>query len=646
MDPTEGASTNKRKGKAGERLSISEIQVHGHKRRRMSTSDSSTGIFPIDVWHIIAGFIPAQDTQRLSVLARVSKTLYENLIPRLYRDLIVAAPSSRNFLGCIKTIDRHLSRSQSGSLIQNLSALVPDASPSPAIPNDIDPTLVPHYVRYVKRLLVGWSKLDPERAAIVTEDLQQAIGNLTGLEVVVWLDNHIKFTDAIGRHLASLNLKAFVFNFSCLRDPSSLSGIKNLAYLDIFRTHDGSGIRDLLSGSKDTLRTLIYEEGAIPVETGPDSLKDLLHDSEAIKLPSLTTLCLKINRLDRPDASCLLTNIDFTRLTYFEFSTCKHSTVEGLFSHQALFEALFEKYGPDSQSGRLKLKTFRFRSRLPVRPDKYFLGLLSSFDTLQAFVFEEIDNNEEETEEGDIDGLLSALSGHKNLELLSIHAPPSTEKRWQFSREHFTKTADYFPKLKHLACSYVTLKKPYPLPIRHTSTSATIYDGNDEEIQEEPTLSVLPNLPNLRSYTIPGTLQTTAWISASAEAQIGILVAEVLPEFLRQMRMPSTEMKKSQRWEDRYKLSVLTLGRVSFKVGSEPLSRHRREQYPASVPRVYPDYDSNTKSAASDALYVRQIPPEDMYNGYFPVVNFLRVAEWRARNYNGTKGDWFQGIKL
>ncbi|KAF3082707.1 hypothetical protein TWF569_004735 [Orbilia oligospora] len=644
MDAIEYFQTNRKKGKAPERLSISEVQIHERKRRRMSSPKStSTGIFPVDVWHMIADFIPSQDTQTLSVLTRVSKTLYKTLSARLYRDLIVAAPSNRNFPGCIKVLDRYVSISQRDSLRTN----IPNPGPGPisallsiatTIPENTDQNLVPYCARYVKRLLVGWSNPGPERLPILTACLEQAFENLTELEVLIWLDNHISFTGTIGQRLAKLNLKAFAFNFSCPRGPSSLSSIKNLVYLDIFRTHDGSGIRDLLWQSKDTLKTLIYEEGVIPGSDQVDSLKDLLHDGEVIRLPNLTTLCLKINRLTLPEARCLLSNINFPRLAYFEFSTFKRNLLAGQedeepFTHQALFEALFEAYGSNVQSERLMLKTFRFRSQLPVYPDRYFLGLLGSFSTLETFIFEETGDNKGDTGKEDVDGLLSALSSHKNLEWLSIHIPYYTEKRWQFSLDHFTRLRDCFPGLKHLACSYEP-KKPASRIGRPISL-AELYDM-EPEMKEQPTFSVLPTMTNLLSYAMPGIRQTNGWMSISGGARLGVILHEIMPEFLRQLRIGEGKRSEIRRWEDRYKLSVLTLGSISFEIKS------------GSPDEMKDEYEEVFKSADGtlEHIYVRRIPPGRLYDGDYPTVNSMKAVEWRVRNYNGTRGDWLQGIKL
>ncbi|KAK6508740.1 hypothetical protein TWF506_010817 [Arthrobotrys conoides] len=643
MDDIEDVRTNPKKGKAPERLSISEVQVHGRKRRRMSSPKStSTGIFPVDVWHIIADFIPTQDTQTLSVLTRVSKTLYKTLSSRLYRDLIVAAPSTRNFPGCIKVLDRYVSISQRDSLRTNIPHPVPGhisnfLGPATAVSENTDQNLVPYCARYVKRLLVGWSNPGPERIPILTACLEQAFENLTELEVLIWLDNHISFTDTIGEDLAKLNLKAFAFNFCCPRGPYSLSGIKNLVYLDIFRTHDGSGIRDLLWQSKDTLRTLIYEEGFIPKDDQADSLRDLLHNGEVIKLPNLTTLCLKTNRLTPPEARCLLSNIDFARLTYFEFSTFKHQPEdkkdEEVFTHQALFEALFDAYCSNSQSERLTLKTFRFRSQLPVYPDRYFLGLLASFSTLETFIFEETGDNKGDAGKEDVDGLLSALSGHKNLEWLSIHIPHYIEKRWQFSRDHFTQLRDYFPKLRHLACSYKP-KKSASRP-KHSISLAELQEIGLEK-KERPTFSILPTMPNLLSYAMPGIRQTNGWIYNASGPRMGIIIDEIMPEFLRQLRIGEYTKSEIRCWEDRYKLSVLTLGNISFEIRSGS-PKEMKDQYE----EVFKSVDGSLEH-----IYVRRIPPRRLYDGDYPTVNSMKAVEWRVRNYNGTKGEWLQGIKL
>ncbi|RVD86111.1 uncharacterized protein DFL_004405 [Arthrobotrys flagrans] len=611
----EGGTTNRKKGKAPERLSISEVR--GGKRRRVSS--------PIDVWHMIADFIPTQDTQTLSALSRVSKTLYQNLTGRLYRDLIVAAPSNRNFMGCIEVLERYVSTSQRDSLRTNIPNPGPGNPstlmiPASATPKNADPDLVPYCARYVKRLLVGWSNPGPGRTHILTAYLEQALENLTELEVLVWLDSHISFTDTVGQRLAKLNLKAFAFNFCCPRGSTSLSGIKNLVYLDIFRTQDGSGIRELLWNSKDTLKTLIYEEGIIPNPARADSLKNLLHDDEAIK--------------------CLLSNIDFTRLTYFEFSSTKHAVEKEdereteVFSHQALFKALFEAYGSTLQSGRLMLKTLRFRSQFPVYPERYFLGLLSSFETLQTFIFEENGENQGDTERENPDGLLSALSNHKNLEWLSIHIPSSKEPRWQLSQDHFIKVRDCFPGLKHLACSYAKPNEPVPLAAKYSNPLAAIYD-EDRILREEPTSSVLPTMPNLVSYAMPG----NRGANSSPELQMGLIIEDILLEFLRQLKIQSEigPEPKPRRWEDRYKLSVVTLGDVSFEVGSEP-SKEQKKQHQ--------DHEFKMESGALHTLYIRRISPQRLYDGDYPTIDSMKAVEWRVRNYNGTRGDWLQGIRL
>ncbi|KAK6512639.1 hypothetical protein TWF481_001521 [Arthrobotrys musiformis] len=661
MDGKESEFTNRRKGKAPERLSISEVQVHGRKRRKVSSpKNSSTGIFPVDIWLAIADFIP--DTETLSVLSRVSKTLYRNLSSRIYRDLIVTAPSSRNFPACIKTLERYVSTSQLQSLrtIDSNPVLHGLVDPeAPSHPETVDPTLVPNCARYVRRLLVGWSNPGPERVGSISKYLEEALGNLINLEILVWLDNCIEFTDAIGLRLAKLNLKAFVFNFSCPRGPSSLSGIKNLVYLDILRSSDGSGIRELLWESKDTLQTLIHEEGHVSEGAQIDSLRDLLHDGEIIKLPKLTTLCLKLNRLTLPEANGLLSSIDFSRLTYFEFSTSKHvegeneKTEEG-FSHHALFKVLYDAYGPNSESGRLMLKTFRFRSRVPVYPSKFFLGLLSSFDTLRTFVFEETADNPGDEEKEDVDELLSALSSHKNLEWLAIHVPQYPEQRWRFSLDNFIKLRDCFPGLKHLACSYVKASRvalpktthDIHSPISHHANDT---DGDTQEEQTKEIFSVLPNMKNLVSFALPGIRRTAGWMGSTPEIQMNVIVQEILPEYLKHLRLcPEGE----RRWEGKYKLSMLTMGNMSYELASG-LYKGNPQNLPHRL-HCHNHHDKGQTEKGTEfktegvfnTVNVKRVMPQQLFNGDYPNVNFMKAVEWRARNYDGTKGDWLQGIKL
>ncbi|KAK6329816.1 hypothetical protein TWF730_006114 [Orbilia blumenaviensis] len=627
MDWSEKEPTNRKKGKAPERFS--EVQVHGRKRRRVSLSkDTSTGIFPMDVWLVIADFIPAQDTQTLSTLARVSRPLYQNLNPRLYRDLVASSPSPRNYLSCLTLLQRYLSTSQLQSLQANYPT--PGQRTQPTSKNP-DPDFIPYCAPYVKRMLVGWSSPGRERATTLARYFEEVLENLTNLEILVWLDNHIEFTDRIGHLLARLNLKAFAFNFSANYSVFSLSGIRNLVYLDILRAGSCDGVKELIAGSKETLKTLIYEEGRLTSDTQSSSNDPVLNDDEDIFLPNLTTLCLRLNYLTAATATNLLTSIDFSRLTYFEFSTSMHDDESGdAFTHHALFKALFKTYGPHSESS-LMLKTFRFRSQVPVYPGSDFLGLLSSFDTLHTFIFEETRSNDGDPDLENIDGLLSALSGHRNLEWLGICIPPSMEQRWQFSKEHFAKVQECFPKLRHLSCSY----QRSPAVV---SSNAFLGPTAREISKRHPgeVASVFATMPNLVSLVLPVTHQAIGWINGHREIQMGILTSIILPEFLRGLQNDMTEGSKLQRWEDRYKLSLLTLGETSYEIASKfPKDVFGRDE---DEPReVTSEYGS---------VYVRRVMPQQLYEGDHPNLNLMKAVEWRLRNYDGSRGDWLQGIKL
>ncbi|KAK6527353.1 hypothetical protein TWF281_010533 [Arthrobotrys megalospora] len=632
MDSDQKQATNRKKGKAPERFS--EFQVHGRKRRRTSPSNdtSSSGIFPLDVWLLIADFIPTQDTQTVSVLTRVSKTLYQNLSPRLYRDLVASAPSHGNLRGFIELVEGYVSIFQGRSLQEE--HILPGRNTE--FPEGLDEGLIPYCTQYVRRMLVGWSNPGAANTAVLASYLETVLQNLTNLETLVWLDNHIYLGDVIGERLARLRLKAFVFNFCSQRDPSSLSGIKNLVYLDIFRTHGRGtpgGIKELLLGSKDTLETLIYEEGLAVKDVPVDSGELLHHEGEIIKFPRLNTLCLRFNRLTAPEARGLLSGIDFTHLTYLEFSTCKHAEEEDKFSHRALFQALLDAYGPDSESGHLMLKTLRFRSQEPVYPGQAFFSLISSFDTLRTFIFEETRDNQGDPEKENLDDLLSALSFHKNLEWLSIHIPSYAERGWQFSKDQLIRVRDSFPELKHLACS---CQRSEEVRIGPNLPSYVVpMPGLSLITRQDEIYSILPTMPRLVSFAMPSGRPTMGWINAASQVQFGIIAGCILPAFLRQLQNGSTE-SKPRSWDDKYKLSLLVIGGVAYEVRSRfPEGLKQREEEQAREVRT----DDGVVS-------FRRVTPQQLYDGEFPDINLMKAVEWRIRNYGASKGDWCQGIKL
>ncbi|KAJ6256808.1 hypothetical protein Dda_8676 [Drechslerella dactyloides] len=579
---------------------------------------------PMEIWLNIFGFIPRRDTATISAVSRVSKAFHQAASPLLYRELVATAPSRGNIGGFIKQIEPFLSVRQ----LKELHPIKRLAGQNREYPTVADENAVPYCALHLKRLLVGWSNPGDEHVGNLGLYLERLLANATNIDTLLWIDGFINLTPEIGARIASLKLKAFAFSFCIPPDqyePPFLRDIKNLTYLDIYlqKSHTNpNAVRELILGSHETLETLIYEEGSCP-EDAIVSLDGLLSDGgKTISLKRLTHLCVRPSFLTKADARRLLDAIDFAQLTYLEFSTTgteirssdydddeeeeeftPHEPRDS--SHQVLFQELHKKYVQGTGSERLALKTFRCRSNFAVNPDKDFLSLLSSFDTLETFIFEQTGHQQVMTRSKrtleDPDALIQAIRGHQNLRWLGINVISIIKGCWEINTVNLVKIRDAFPKLRHLSCV-----------------------GSNAEPREFG--GTLATFPKLSCYHYPDSRWT------NQPTILGI----ILQPFLTKLAEESSS-DKYQAWEHKYNLSMVVINDTKYEVASTfPKTRKGKGR---KQPVGTFSYDGRT-------VCYRPLPLGDVYDGGHANFFFMMPQEWRIRNYNSTKSDWLQGIKF
>ncbi|KAK6347281.1 hypothetical protein TWF696_007353 [Orbilia brochopaga] len=582
---------------------------NGSSNDAADASNKKLPRLPIEIWLNIFGFIPRRDTGTTSAVSRVSKAFHQAISPLLYRQLTACAPSRPNICGFVKLLEPFLSITQLKELHSNSS---PEEYPGQnrTYPVIADEDAVPYCAQHVKRLLVGWTNPAGVRMEVLSSYIEKLLANLTNLETLLWNDVHISLTPEINARIASLNLKAFAYSFDNAH-VVSFDGLRNLSYLDIFfhkNCNLGNNIQDLIWKSHETLETLIYEEAEWPrTDTIFTFNKLFKHDDATILLPKLAHLCIHTEFFDESDAARLLAAVNFAQLTYFEFSTFGHRVqtdepddVDDN-SHIILFRALRKKYGEGVGSERLALKTFRFRSYSPVSPGKDLLSLLSSFATLETFIFEQIDPHVGDPDEEESCEIIQALEGHHGLRWLGLNFGSRHAGRWQVSREGLVKIRDWFPNLRHLSCIC-------------------------REEEKAEFFGVLPTFPKLGSYHIP----ESNWTDAS------VIKSYVLPPFLQQMQDGSSGDQRRS-WEERYNLSMIVVGDLGYEVASKISPKVKVRHGKPVVEQV---------NIAGNTVCYRRVPLEPVYDGEYPDLLMMRAQEWRSRNYNGTRGDWLQGIKF
>ncbi|EPS41745.1 hypothetical protein H072_4339 [Dactylellina haptotyla CBS 200.50] len=595
-------STTKHMSPDPEHFSESQVHSRSSKRRKTTPSEKegANGIFPLDVWLLIADSIPSRDTQTLAALSRVSQTLYQIFSPRLYRDVVAAAPSHKSIRGFIEGLQQYLSVTQRQLLHSERRY------PGQWYHKGVDEELVPYCSQYVKHLLVGWTNPGEGHLPSLARYIEEFLKNAPNLEAIVWIDCDLPFTIAIGEIVGKLQkLKAFTFNMCATHELASLRQIRNLTYLDIYSHQSYSNpshSQEVLSASSHTLETLIFEE-AMAAEKNQIYLgKLVLHNGKKIVFPNLHTICIKPYQLELDDVQALMNAINFQHLTYFEFSTSEYE--EGKFSHEFLFQALLDQTSAYSSARKLSWKTFRFRSQQPIYPSETFLSILSSFDTLTTFVFEEMRHSKGDTEQEltSVEDLLSALEPHKNLTWLSINVPSPHGIRWKVSPLQLSKIQSSFPRLEHLTCVC-------------------------EQSAQGDFFSILPTFRHLSCFYLPA----VSWVNLNSETSITGVIESICKPFLRQLSDGAPLLPK---WEYRYKFRMVVLGHSAYVLGSglqpePPKSR----------------YQSREVSSEGHRILYKPVRPGEIRNSEFANLSFMKASEWRIRNYDAS-GDWYQGIKF
>ncbi|KAF3938840.1 hypothetical protein ABW19_dt0206371 [Dactylella cylindrospora] len=596
---------------------FSELELNEPKRRKLLVGKASPGpvlddivsaqdspSLPVELWLQIIKYVDHRDLRTLATLSRVSRGFYHTVNPILYRDVIASAPSHANIRVFIRTLERFLSIRQR----KLLKAEKKYDGQQERFRKNLDEDFTPYCTQYVRRLFVGWSNPGRNHMTVLSRYIEEVLETLSGLEAVIWIDNHIPFTAKIGARISALNLKALTFNFSTSHDVSALRHIRDLKYFDAF-SHQGRDktdiIKDILWSSQNTLETFVYDE-AITGQTNLTRLGELMRkDGQNLSLSKVTTLCLRPGRIEPLDTPTFLEAIDFGKLTYFEFSTTEHREKNGTFSHHALFKALLDKYGPGSGGQRLALRIFRFRSQVPIIPDETVLTLLASFDTLETFIFEETLYSPGDPAREIPSILIAALKRHKRMRWFGVNVPShSSGGRWQFSKEQLVQLREMFPELRVLSCLCSSTEK-------------------------DDFFGVLPTFPKLQYYHLP----MARWVSWNTAAQQQEMVESILHPFLRQLQTGKSGVEP-QIWEDRFKLSMLVLGNAAYEVASGfPKTRGK-------APTI------NQLKTEDGTVSYRSVAIQKVFDGMYADLNFIKPVEWRVRNSDGTRGDWFQGIKF
>ncbi|KAF3918244.1 hypothetical protein ABW21_db0200505 [Orbilia brochopaga] len=568
---------------------------------------------PIEIWLNIFGFLPRRDTETLSAVSRVSKAFHRGISPLLYQQVTATAPSRPNAQGFVKSLEPFLSVNQLKA-VHTHTARLHYLERREEFPVVNDEHAVPYCAQYVKRLLVKWTNPCGEHLPVFGLFIEKLLANLTNLEAILWDDAFIVLTPEMGARIAALNLKAFAFHFGAPHEPIALQGIKHLSYLDIHLPKDyehGLSVQDLIWESHETLQTLIYDEnGGKDDEISIDHL--LNRGGTTITFPKLTHLCIHPVFLDESDAARLVSAINFAQLTYLELCVrgCPSRYAEEPeetydISHVNLFRALQNKYCQGAGQEQLTLKTFRFRSYTPAYPDENLLSLLSSFNTLETFIFEQRQPLSVHTNEEDPTALIGALGGHRRLRWFGINIFARGTGRWAVSTENLVKIRDSFPDLRHLSCTFA-----------------------DDERREF--LGVLPTFPKLNCYHIPESILT----------KTSLLSEHIIPPFLRQMQ-DGSRGKRYETWEQRYSLNLVVLGSLPYQIVSQSPQTQKAKGF-----LMRRKLESQRIRCAGNTVYYRPLPMEQVFDGEYPDFTFLAAHEWRTRNYNGTRDDWLQGIKI
>ncbi|KAK6213989.1 hypothetical protein LQW54_004763 [Pestalotiopsis sp. IQ-011] len=514
----------------------------------------------------------------MSALGRASKTFYSLMMPRLYGRIAVAAMFHAHIPKLIRTLEPHLSIAQKKQLKSE---------------------------GHVKQIVFGRSDPGRKHAYIVDRYIEEALKNMTNLEVV----DTMVLTEPIAEAISSLkSLKALRLcspDDISGEDLASLARIKQLKHLDAVVSGMGYNSPDvwqpIIRNSATTLESLtihanhysfrVFGDWAAKSE-GKDG-----HDLVALK--SLSLLGVPFGDQLVKDLSKA---VDFTQLhelrlssltdadcLFFPFLTSQFSSFQGTTDVPLSLRTLHI----EMESGCWHHNEAQLKALFEAK-----CRFISSFDTLTTLELPGYGQDKGHNTTGPplADAFLQAIFKHKNLRVLRL--------------------------------SYRGVMSDRPIPYLDGKTVGTIVDGLPQlkEFEfapiDEQMLDIGKELRRASHLEKVICSPYKSWATGVQEDDPGFkIMSDMISGFLSQPLPPpkATGEHKKFRWEDYYKLNQVSL---VFKVWDIASDFGKSKKGDPKKGTIQVDGPDGTRSVSHRLVRLDQ----RIHVGYDPDFPFLEKA--------------------
>lgn len=537
----------------------------------------------------------------MSALGRSSKTFYSLMMPRLYGRIAVAAMFHAHIPKLIRTLEPHLSIAQK----KQLKSEGKYKGQQEKYSKGLNEKAIPFCAGHVKQIVFGRSDPGRKHAYIVDRYIEEALKNMTNLEVV----DTMVLTESIAEGIASLkNLKALRLcspDDLSGEDLSSLARIKQLKHMDVAASgmsYNSPNVwQPIIRNSATTLESLTIHANHYTFQVFDDwaakSEGKAGHDLVALKSLSLFGVPFGDQLVKDLKKAVDFTQLHELRLSgltdadclFFPFLTSQFSSFQGTTDVPLSLRTLHVEMesGCWHHTGAPLKAIFEAKCRF-----------ISSFDTLTTLELPEYgqDKGHDTTGPPLSDAFLQAIFKHKNLRVLRL--------------------------------SYRGVRSDTPIPYLDAKTVGTIVDGLPQlrEFEfapmDEQMLEIGKELRRAAHLEKVICSPYKSWATGVREDDPGFkIMSDLVSGFLSQpLPHPKTPgQHKKFRWEDYYKLNRVS---VIFKAWDFASDFGKSKKGDPKRGTIQVDGPEGTRSVSHRLVRLDQ----RVHVGYDPDFPFLEKA--------------------
>ncbi|OAA76219.1 hypothetical protein LEL_05903 [Akanthomyces lecanii RCEF 1005] len=441
---------------------------------------------PIEILAMILDCVA--DKRNLIKLCRTSKFLYELLMPRVHRRVIVSAMHYAQIKAMIQTVEPYLSIRQR----RELRAQKAYAGQQERYPTGQDEDKIPDGARFVRELVVGQSNPGKKHDVFVHRYVEEFVKNMTAVEVleIEMLPGSVpdsRYHPALRRltpdkrsflpeslpmwdNLKSLSINVRDFQGDAAACVQNVHNLQHLYIKDARHAHDSPEVvRALLRNSAATLKTLRLRCAGLNIQSRPlfDAAPD--GDGRVQRYAALQGVDFFSFWNTEESVGEMLRVIDFTRLLSIRLAYAEGASATLYRALAASFaEAAASRRGADGIKVRELLVDASFDYEHPHlnnhESEEAHLGacygLLASFDQLESLkvsnygMYPRSNNPSRAPRYGLSSRLIGAILKHEQLKSLKLTIRDGTTDCLQYpSADNLTTIIRGLTELEHIEFS-------------------------------------------------------------------------------------------------------------------------------------------------------------------------------------------------